>query len=184
MRTQLSPDDEPQGADRRTSPRVPASSVPNLKARLLAGPDVRLVDLSRRGVLLETQTRLLPGSPIRLKFVADDATLVLKGAVVRSSVSTFGEQGLVYRTAVAFDEDISICDESLWSVDPREDAPVGFARPATGEFVIVPPPAADEAPEGSALPHAVPGAATGTTLITLFANDRESLRSMLADNDW
>lgn len=183
MHTLPSPDEEPDGADRRSSPRVPAASVPNLKARLLAGPDVRLVDLSRRGVLLETQTRLLPGSPIRLKFVADDATLVLKGSVVRSSVSTFGEQGLVYRTAVAFDQDISICDESLWSVTARDEAPAGFARPATGEFAIVPPPAPDEAPAAPITP-APPGAPPGATLITLFANDRESLRSLLADNDW
>jgi hypothetical protein len=184
MHTSPLPDDEPDGAERRTSPRVPASAVPQLKARLLAGPDVRLVDLSRRGVLLETQTRLLPGSPIRLKFVADDATLVLKGSVVRSSVSTFGEQGLVYRTAVTFDQDISICDESLWVAAPAADPPAAFDRPNTGEFAIVPAANLDTDGDASAASTAAEPAAPGTTLITLFANDRESFRSMLADNDW
>lgn len=172
------PPDEPDGAERRTSPRIPASALPQLKARLLAGPDVRLVDLSRRGVLLETHTRLLPGSPIRLKFVSEDATLVLKGAVVRSSVSTFGEQGLVYRTAVAFDEDISIFDASLWEA-PATPAARAFPRPGTGEIAMVPP--IDEAGAAPAPQAPDPGA---PTVITLFADDREALRAMLAGNDW
>lgn len=184
---------EPDGAERRTSPRVPASAVPHLKARLLAGPDVRLVDLSRRGVLLETQTRLLPGSPVRLKFVADDATLVLKGAVVRSSVCTFGEQGLIYRTAVAFDEDIAICDESLWTSPPAgasAEPALAFPRPKTGEFFLVPPvpPPAGEAataePPATAAAPALQAASPAATIITLFADDPEALRSMLAANDW
>jgi hypothetical protein len=207
MSADRQPDEPEDPADRRTSPRVPASAVPNLKARLLAGPDVRLVDLSRRGVLLETQSRLLPGSPIRLKFVADDAVLVLKGAVVRSSVSTFGEQGLVYRTAVAFDEDITICDASLWVAPPPAPAepPREFPRPNTGEFLLVPPspglraedvPAAATAeklppsplppssgPSGPS-PEATDAAPSGTTVITLFANDSEAFRTLLAANDW
>jgi hypothetical protein len=159
-RTRHSPND---GSERRTSPRRPASSVPNLKARLLAGAEVRLVDISRRGVLLETDTRLLPGSPIRIKFVADDANLVLKGCVVRSSVNVVSGEGLVYRTAVAFDEDIALCDASLWEETPASEPghePVSLTlvadRPAEPE----------------------------TTVTTLFASSSDDLIALLAANDW
>ena len=86
--------------ERRRSVRRPASMVPNLKARLLAGPDVRLVDISRRGILLETDSRLMPGSPIRIKLVADDANVVMKGCVVLFSVAVVTGEGIVYRTGI------------------------------------------------------------------------------------
>lgn len=152
------------GAERRRSPRRPAALVPNLKARLLAGPDVRLVDVSRRGVLLETDTRLMPGSPIRVKFVADDSNLVMKGCVVRSSVAVVSGTGLVYRTAISFDEDISICDESLWHEDP--------APP--------PEPAQQEPPP----PHAPHPTEPPATVTATFAASTDDLRSLLAANDW
>jgi hypothetical protein len=154
------------GAERRRSPRRPAALVPNLKARLLAGPDVRLVDVSRRGVLLETDTRLMPGSPIRVKFVADDSNLVMKGCVVRSSVAVVSGTGLVYRTAISFDEDISICDESLWHEDP---APPPEPEPAQQE----PPP-----------PHAPHPTEPPATVTATFAASTDDLRSLLAANDW
>ena len=153
----------PDGSERRTSPRLPAAAMPNLTARLLAGAEVRLVDISRRGVLLETDTRLLPGSPIRIKFVADDANLVLRGSVVRSSVNVVNGEGLVYRTAVSFDEDITLCDESFWQTSTREPAAERF--PLT--VVASQPPAEPE-----------------TRVTTLFAASTDDLRALLAANDW
>ena len=150
------------GSERRTSPRLPASVMPNLTARLLAGAEVRLVDISRRGVLLETDTRLLPGSPIRIKFVADDANLVLRGSVVRSSVNVVNGEGLVYRTAVSFDEDITLCDESFWEKPATEPAPERC--PLT---MVTSQPAEPE-----------------TRVTTLFAASTDDLRALLAANDW
>jgi hemerythrin len=92
--------------NRRQSPRRPASVVPDLKARLFAGSDVHLVDVSPHGILIETNARLLPGSPISIKFVTADADLVLRGTVVRSSVSRVSGEGVVYRTAVGFADEI------------------------------------------------------------------------------
>lgn len=124
-----SPDDD----DRRASRRLPASAVPNLKARLLSGPDVRLVDVSRRGVLLETNTRLMPDSVVRMKFVADDGTLVLKGVVARSNVSALGDHGLIYRTAVTFEEEISLCRDVLWAEHDGDDDPTPPAPVPPGD---------------------------------------------------
>jgi hypothetical protein len=156
--------------------------VPHLKARLLAGPEVRLVDISRRGILLETESRLLPGSPIRVKFVANDATLVMKGSVIRSNVTIVSGEGVMYRTAVAFDEDISLCDERLWQEDPSpaEDPPTPLSI-VPAEANATADAEAGHAPPGPAGPQ--PTARTAT-VTTLFAASSDDLRALLAANDW
>lgn len=113
------------GAELRRFARRPASDVPDLKARLVAGSDVRLVNVSRRGVLLETDARLMPNSAVTLRFVTDAASVVLKGRVVRSSIAVLSKATLVYRTAVEFDQDISLVDPRLWDepVAPIETLP-------------------------------------------------------------
>lgn len=40
-------------AERRQWPRIPASLLRNLAASIIAGPDVKLVNLSRGGALME-----------------------------------------------------------------------------------------------------------------------------------
>lgn len=156
------------GENRRASPRRPASAIPNLQARLVAGPDVRLIDVSRRGVLIETPSRLLPGSAVRVKFVVEDKTLVLRGGVVRSNVRNVTDTGLLYRTAVAFDQDISLCDPSLWQ-EPVQPSPV---------LSVVP--SAQPDADAPALPASPPEA----TVFTLFAANGDDFRALLEVNDW
>lgn len=172
-------DDGAEVADRRQAPRAPATALPELAARLIGGPDVRLVDLSRRGVQLETESRLLPGSPVRLRFAAGDHTLVLKGSVVRSSVSAVTEEGLVFRTAVEFGEDISL-------VAPAFNGEVGAhrANSATrpgGALALVP---AERAPAEIAEIEHADHAGAHAAVITLFAGNGERARPLTAANDW
>ena len=54
--------------NRRASVRRPASRVPELKARVVAGREVRLINVAKRGVLFETEERLLPNTSIRIRF--------------------------------------------------------------------------------------------------------------------
>ena len=116
------------GAELRKYARRPASDVPDLKARLVAGSDVRLVNVSRRGVLVETDARLMPNSAVTVRFVTDAGSVVLKGCVVRSSIALMSKASLVYRTAVSFDQDISLVDPCLWE-EPVGDAPPDEAVP-------------------------------------------------------
>ena len=51
----------------------------------------------------------------------DAASVVLKGCVVRSSIAVMSKASLVYRTAVSFDQDISLVDPRLWE-EPVDDA--------------------------------------------------------------
>jgi hypothetical protein len=156
------------GPDRRRSPRKPAAAVPYLKARLVAGPDVRIIDVSRRGILLETETRLLPNSPIAIRFVAADASLVLKGCVVRSSIAQLTGVELRYRTAVAFEEDIRLCDDSLW----QEDVAVPTAANEHG----------GAGPEARGHDDVAENAAQVVTAVVESTGDE--LRHMLLANDW
>ena len=171
MSPQRHPD--PHGADpsaneeRRRSVRLPASAVPYLSARLVGGPDVRLINISRRGVLVETTTRLLPGSPVGIKFVAADATLILRGCVVRSSVAVLNGSALRYHTAVAFNEDIGLCDASLW--EPAEATPTV-------------PSNSPQLPVEQTRPESVPDAEV--TLVATLRQNREELQDLLTANEW
>lgn len=53
------------GAERRKSRRVPAGSIPGLRAiRLRTGQEATLVDASQGGVGLEMEARVSPGLPL------------------------------------------------------------------------------------------------------------------------
>lgn len=170
--------------ERRGSPRRPASMVPNLKARLLAGPDVRLVDISRRGLLLETDSRLMPGSAIRIKLVADDANVVMKGCVIRSSVAVVTGEGIVYRTAISFDEDIALCDATLWEKDVEPQQETGEDAETEVEAAAEVPVASGGEPAAAPEGATAPPPAAPTTVTALFAASSEDLRALLAANDW
>lgn len=108
--------DEParSRADRRAAPRRPACSIPGLGAAdIVAGPEVRLLNISRAGVLLESAGRLSTGAHICLRLQAADAVLLLKGRVLRSRTVTEGGRDLRYESAVAFDEDFVLLDQVL-----------------------------------------------------------------------
>lgn len=100
-------------ADRRAAPRLPACSIPGLGAtEIVAGPEVRLLNISRAGVLLESAGRLSTGSHICLRLHAADAVFLLKGRVLRSKTITEGGRDLRYESAVAFDEDFVLLDQA------------------------------------------------------------------------
>mgnify|MGYP005813661849 CR=1 FL=1 len=73
--------------NRRQYRRVPANLLPSLSARLSGGAAVKLLDVSRRGVRLETALHMRPGQTVCIRFVAADATVTLSAAVVRATVA-------------------------------------------------------------------------------------------------
>src|SRR5262245_5943558 len=96
---------EPHGEERRQHKRLAGSELPNISAFIRRGQAVRLIDVSQRGALLETDDRLCPGRNVSLRFVARDKEFTLSGYVVRSWVSGLSHTKLVYRTALSFAED-------------------------------------------------------------------------------
>lgn len=97
------------GLERRQFTRIPGHAMPEVTARVLGGPHVRLIDLSQRGAQVETSLPLRPGRAVTIRFVTADTTVTLTGAVVRSSIAVLNADGVTYRAALSFAEDIVVC---------------------------------------------------------------------------
>jgi hypothetical protein len=105
----------PAHDDRRIDRRHDARALGPVVARLVGGSEVRLMDFARRGVLLESDTRLLIGAKATIKITTTDTTISVRGHVVRSRVAGVKGGSLVYHTALALDEDLGLMD----AVAPR-----------------------------------------------------------------
>lgn len=93
--------------DRRTSPRYESSAIPNLKSiNQIGGPEVKLINISRSGALIEGPERMSPGSVIWLQIVTTGAVYHLKGHVVCSTTSSMNDQS--FQSAIAFDRDFTV----------------------------------------------------------------------------
>lgn len=97
--------------NRRQHRRIPASSLPSLTARISGGEAVKLLDVSRRGVRLETNLHMRPGQTVCIRFVAADATVTLTAAVVRATVAHVESGGIRYETALSLAGDLLLCDQ-------------------------------------------------------------------------
>jgi hypothetical protein len=94
---------------RRASPRLPPTAIPSLKGvKLVAGPEVQLINISRGGALIESEARLSPGSHLCLRLVTAESVYLLKGRILRSKVAAVAEGCLRYQSAISFDEEFSI----------------------------------------------------------------------------
>ena len=102
------------GPERRAHPRIPAASVPHLQATVAGGPPVKLLDLSKRGVQLETTLHMRPGATVAIRFVSGDAGMTLVGAVVRCTSAVIEEGGdVTYHTGLAFTDELTLCSDEL-----------------------------------------------------------------------
>jgi hypothetical protein len=106
-------------------PAKPVSDVRNL----IAGPEVKLLTISRAGALLESESRLFTGSHICLRLNAGDATFLLKGRVLRSRPSTPEGCAARYESAVAFEDDFVLHEEDLPRAMKVERKPARGSRP-------------------------------------------------------
>jgi hypothetical protein len=105
----------PSHDDRRIDQRHDARALGPVVARLVGGSEVRLIDFARRGVLLESDTRLLIGAKATIKITTTDTTISVRGHVVRSRVAGVKGGALMYHTALALEEELGLAD----SVAPR-----------------------------------------------------------------
>ncbi|MGE5813875.1 MAG: PilZ domain-containing protein, partial [Acidobacteriota bacterium] len=76
------------GHDRRGARRLSSAELPWLwSARLSSGAELKLVDLSNTGVLVETAAKLTLGTTVDLRLVGQDTDLLVPAHVLRSTVS-------------------------------------------------------------------------------------------------
>ena len=109
-------------SDRRCFERFPVACGPStsLLARVRPGRDVRLLDFSRGGALLQSTWRLLPGSGAELQLATREWRWATSGEVVRCQVCELTlDERVGYRAAVRFSR-------------PAEPAVVKRVREANG----------------------------------------------------
>jgi hypothetical protein len=70
-----------------------------------------VLDISRRGVLLEATGRVLPGARVQLQLAGQAAPRAVTGTVLRCHVSKIAADAISYRAAVEFDELLDTGDE-------------------------------------------------------------------------
>jgi hypothetical protein len=92
------------GLDRRHFARLPvADRRSTVRARVRPGREVRLIDLSRGGALVQATSRLLPGSQVELQVDVGPWHWRTTGLVTRSQVWALRVDDHVrYRAAVQF----------------------------------------------------------------------------------
>jgi hypothetical protein len=76
-------------------------------ARIRPGHVAAVVDLSAAGALIETDTRLLPGTTIDLVVVATDRAERVRGCVLRCSVVYVCRSAIRYRAAIVFSSQLA-----------------------------------------------------------------------------
>jgi hypothetical protein len=178
--------------DRRTETRHDAARLGPVTARLIGGAEVRLVNFSNRGILVESDSRLLIGARASVRITTRDASVVVTGRVVRSRVKGLVNGVLVYDAGLNLDSELSLAAaeglETAATPTPAADAQeTGPERvpDAAGEAVASTEPWDD-------LSVALPAVVMRQTMddeamVQLFATvpqDLAELRRLAADNQW
>ncbi len=98
--------------ERRLSPRKrPGDCAWLVAARLRPGRDVRVLDLSSGGALVEASVRLMPGAPIVLHLAGIGVHHTIRGTVLRCYVAAIDRTtGVRYRAALGFDQHFLVPD--------------------------------------------------------------------------
>jgi hypothetical protein len=122
-------DMDPQGneVDRRKAERLEPSALPSLKGvRLVPGSEIRLINISSGGALLESSDRILPDAKLCIRLIAEDALYFLRGRVLQSRAALSGTS-LTYECRVAFDQEFSLLssnpDDHLAAAKPVDPPP-------------------------------------------------------------
>jgi chromosome segregation ATPase len=108
--------------ERRRARRHPVTRLPSVRASILAGPDVEVVNVSPQGVLVASNVRLTPGAGICLNIWSNGQHHLLSGRIAR--VDTSIEGGLAkYNAGIALDNDFPAFD--LPTPPTAETSPTG-----------------------------------------------------------
>lgn len=93
---------------RRAVRRAPGLDEPISRVRIRAGRELRVIDISSAGALVEGDTRLLPGTHTDIHIVTPDGRVLVRSRIVRAYVSHISRDRLLYHGALAFEQPIHI----------------------------------------------------------------------------
>ena len=105
------------GERRTAARRIPAADEPLCCARLRAGRELAIVDVSDAGALVESTARLLPGTHVEVHVVTREGRTLVRSRVTRASVHVVTADTLRYRAALAFERRVNSTPD--WVMLPR-----------------------------------------------------------------
>ena len=95
-------------AERRRECRLDAGSLPDgVRARIRPGHQVRVVNASPSGLLIEGASRLLPGRAVSVHVDWNDQQHLSQARVLRCEVSSLLPHAVVYRSALAMEHTVA-----------------------------------------------------------------------------
>ena len=116
-------------SNRRLHERLKASNLQWLKsARLKYGADVRVIDISAGGMLLETENALAPDANVVVELTGPASPILIPSRVLRCRASSLGDI-LTYQGACAFKRPLTIPELTAKLLSPTEAPPAPTARP-------------------------------------------------------
>lgn len=98
-----------KAAERRRARRHPATRLSAVRASILAGPDVEVVNVSPQGVLVASTVRLMPGAGICLNVWSHGKHHLLSGRIARVDTTIEGGRAK-YHAGIALDSDFPVFD--------------------------------------------------------------------------
>jgi hypothetical protein len=107
--------------ERRKAPRFDLFlAMPTLKSiNRVDGHEVSLINISRRGALIDTREQMSAGSHIFLRMVTAETVYIVKGRIIRCGVSPTNDR--TFQTAIEFDKDFAPLPASIRLLKLFED---------------------------------------------------------------
>jgi hypothetical protein len=121
------------GENRRVHERLGASDLRWLRgARIKYGADIRILDISAGGMLLETSSQLAREANVVVELLGPESPILVPSRVLRCRTASLGEI-LTYQGACAFKRPLTIPELTARHMMRQQEAPV--ARPAAAPSV-------------------------------------------------
>ena len=107
--------------ERRKVPRFDLFfAMPTLKSiNRDDGLEVTLINISRHGALIDSREQMSPGSCILLRAVTEETGFVIKGRIIRCSISPRNDK--MFQSGIEFDEEFTLLPVSIESLTLFED---------------------------------------------------------------
>jgi CheY-like chemotaxis protein len=126
-----SPEDERERDRRRTRDEVPWLST----IKLPWGLEVDLLNISRTGMLIETNSRFMPGTATEFQLSGPETNLAVSARFVRSEVAAVGPLGVKYHAAATFTRELQLREQmGTRSVASAPRAVAELLAEVLGEF--------------------------------------------------
>ena len=120
----------PPPDERRAELRVPASTLSDVRTRLVGGSDFSLLNYTSHGLYGQSRSRLLVGARVSVRLATATLNAIVAGRVVRSSLTQVLDGVPRYEVAVSLEDAVD------WSRE-RDASPV---EAASLDAVAVPVP--------------------------------------------